>query len=85
MQSPLSAADRTFTLVFSLKEHCDAISLDVDVDSLYLAQALVDVGPTRKWQRPRPRGMSARILKRTSHITIVLSEKLKSSAIKEKR
>ena len=58
---------------------------NVDVDSLYLAQALVDVGPTRKWQRPRPRGMSARILKRTSHITIVLSEKLKSSAIKEKR
>lgn len=60
-------------------------NLDVDVDSLYLTQALVDVGPTRKWQRPRPRGMSARILKRTSHITVVLSEKLTSSVIKEKR
>lgn len=50
-------------------------NLDVDVDSLYVSQALVDGGPTRKWQRTRPRGMSARILKRTSHITVVLSEK----------
>lgn len=58
-------------------------NFDVDIDSLYLAQALVDVGPTRKWQRPRPRGMSARILKRTSHITVVLSEKLKNSVVKE--
>lgn len=51
-------------------------NLDVDIDSLYVAQALVDGGPSRKWHRPRPRGMSARILKRTSHITIVLSEKV---------
>ncbi|OHB84047.1 MAG: 50S ribosomal protein L22 [Planctomycetes bacterium RIFCSPHIGHO2_02_FULL_38_41] len=49
-------------------------NLDVDADSLYIAQALVDCGPTRKWFRPRPRGVSATILKRTSHITIVLSE-----------
>lgn len=59
-------------------------NLDVDVDSLYVAQALVDAGPSRKWQRPRPRGMSARILKRTSHITVVLSEKAKNANIKNK-
>ena len=58
-------------------------NLDVDVDLLYVTQALVDAGPSRKWQRPRPRGMSARILKRTSHITVVLSEKAKSVNIKE--
>ena len=52
-------------------------NLDIDVDSLYIAKAMVDGWPTRKWQRPRPRGMSARILKRTSHITVVLSEKAK--------
>ena len=50
--------------------------LEVDIDALYVTQALIDVGPTRKWQRPRPRGMSARILKRASHITVVVSEKL---------
>ena len=51
-------------------------NLDVDVDSLFVTQALVDCGPTtRKWQRTKPRGMSAPILKRTSHITVVLSKK----------
>jgi len=59
-------------------------NLDVDVDSLYVTQALVDAGPTRKWQRTRPRGMSARILKRTSHISVVLSEKAKNTNIKNK-
>lgn len=53
-------------------------NIDIDVESLYVAQATVDGGPTRKWQRPRPRGMSARILKRTSHITVMLAEKNKS-------
>ncbi len=50
-------------------------NLEADVDSLYVTQALVDCGPSRKWRRPRPRGMAAPILKRTSHITVVLSEK----------
>ncbi|KAB2835949.1 MAG: 50S ribosomal protein L22 [Candidatus Brocadia sp.] len=58
-------------------------NLNVDIDSLYVTQALVDAGPTRKWQRTRPRGMSARILKRTSHITVVLSEKLKNAQIRK--
>src|SRR5574340_516645 len=53
-------------------------NIDVDVESLYISQALVDAGPSRKWQRPRPRGMSARILKRTSHIAVTLSEKTKN-------
>jgi len=50
-------------------------NLDVDVDSLIVTQALVDCGPTTKRQRTKPRGMSAPILKRTSHITVVLSKK----------
>ncbi|HHT9158526.1 MAG: 50S ribosomal protein L22 [Planctomycetes bacterium GWF2_39_10] len=52
-------------------------NLDVDVDSLCVTQALVDCAPTRKWQRCRPRGMSVPILKRSSHITVVLSKKSK--------
>ncbi|OOP55407.1 MAG: 50S ribosomal protein L22 [Candidatus Brocadia carolinensis] len=58
-------------------------NLEVDIDSLFVTQALVDAGPTRKWQRTRPRGMSGRILKRTSHITVVLSEKLKNAQIRK--
>jgi large subunit ribosomal protein L22 len=56
-------------------------NIDVDVDSLYVATALVDGGPSRKWHRTRPRGMSAPILRRTSHITVILSEKGKRTNI----
>jgi len=54
-------------------------SMEADIDSLYVKLAFVDGGPSRKWFRPRPRGMSARILKRTSHITVVLAQKGNSS------
>lgn len=50
---------------------------NISIDSLYVAEAKVDGGPTRKWHRPRSRGMMNRILRRTSHITIVLSERLR--------
>lgn len=51
---------------------------NVSIESLYVDVAKVDEGPTRKWHRPRSRGMMNRILRRSSHITIVLSDELKS-------
>lgn len=48
---------------------------DMDVDSLYVAKAFVDQGPTMKRIIPRARGMANRIRKRTSHITVILEEK----------
>ncbi len=49
-------------------------NLDVDIDSLYIKRIYVDEGPVRKWFRPRARGVSAMIKKRTSHISLVLSD-----------
>lgn len=46
----------------------------VDVDSLRIKAAYVDPGPTLKRWRPRAMGRSARIMKRTSHITVVVEE-----------
>jgi large subunit ribosomal protein L22 len=46
----------------------------LDADELFVAQAYADEGPTLKRWRPRARGRATRILKRTSHITIVVSE-----------
>ena len=43
-----------------------------DVDSLVVSKITVDEGPTWKRQKPRARGMSTPIFKRTSHITIVV-------------
>jgi large subunit ribosomal protein L22 len=47
-----------------------------NVDSLYIKEAYVDQGPTMKRFRPRAMGRATRIRKRTSHITVILDEKL---------
>ena len=44
----------------------------VDIDSLYVSQVFVDAGPTLRRFRPRARGMATKVLKKTSHITVVL-------------
>ncbi|MEG0570935.1 MAG: 50S ribosomal protein L22 [Oscillospiraceae bacterium] len=44
-------------------------------DNLYVAECFVSPGPTLKRIRPRAQGRAFRILKRTSHITLVLREK----------
>lgn len=47
----------------------------MDKNNLYVAQCFVCPGPTLKRMRPRAQGRSFRVLKRTSHITLVLREK----------
>jgi large subunit ribosomal protein L22 len=47
---------------------------DIDVDSLSISNIVVNQGPTLKRFRPRAMGRATRILKRTSHITVVLAE-----------
>jgi large subunit ribosomal protein L22 len=46
----------------------------LDADELFVDQAFADEGPTLKRWRPRARGRATRINKRTSHITIVVSD-----------
>ena len=45
-----------------------------DVDNLYIKKACVDQGPTMKRFRPAAMGRAVRILKRSSHLTIVISD-----------
>lgn len=47
----------------------------MDVNKLVITQAYVNQGPTMKRFRPRAMGRASRINKRTSHITLVVSEK----------
>jgi large subunit ribosomal protein L22 len=47
----------------------------IDVETLFIKTILVDEGPKLKRWRPRAMGRATRILKRTSHITMVLAEK----------
>ena len=46
----------------------------IDVDTLYVKKIHVDGGPMLKRIRPRAMGRATRILKRSSHITVVLDE-----------
>ena len=47
---------------------------NMDVSKLYVAQCFVTPGPTLKRIHPVPKGRAYRILKRTSHMTLVLKE-----------
>lgn len=44
-----------------------------DIDDLKISKIFVDVGPTIKRTVPRAKGHADRILKRTSHITVIVS------------
>jgi large subunit ribosomal protein L22 len=46
-----------------------------DIDELKVSTVFVDEGPTMKRIRPRAKGRANRILKRTSHITVAVSDK----------
>ena len=50
-------------------------NFDMNVDKLYVASAYVDQGPTLKRIHPRSRGQAFSILKRTSHVTVVVAER----------
>lgn len=48
---------------------------DMNVDNLYVSQVFVDQGPTMKRIHPRSRGQAFKILKRSSHVTLVVKER----------
>lgn len=50
-------------------------NFNMDKDNLYVAECFVSAGPTLKRIRPRAQGRAFRVMKRTSHITLVLKEK----------
>jgi len=51
----------------------------VDVDRLYISRASVDAGTTMKRFLPRAHGRATPLLKRTSHITLVVDERTKGA------
>ena len=49
-------------------------NFNMDGKNLVVAECFVTAGPTLKRFRPRAQGRAYRVLKRTSHITMVLKE-----------
>jgi len=50
-------------------------NLGMDVSKLYVEEVSADQGPTMKRIRPRAQGRAYKILKRSSHISIILNER----------
>lgn len=51
------------------------VNLGMNRETLYVAECFADQGPTLKRMQPVSRGRGYRILKRTSHITVILDER----------
>lgn len=69
--APQAASEPVYKLVASAManaEHAEGLR----ADDLYISQAFVDEGVTLRRIRPRAKGSASRILKRASHITVVV-------------
>ena len=52
-------------------------------EDLVISKITIDKGPSLKRFRPRSRGMASALLKRTSHVTVVVSAEPKAKAVKK--
>ncbi|MEV0646553.1 50S ribosomal protein L22 [Phytomonospora sp. NPDC050363] len=69
--APQAASEPVYKVVASAIANAEN-NERLDPESLLIAEARVDEGPTMKRYRPRAHGRAYRIRKRTSHITIVV-------------
>ncbi len=71
--TPNHAADEIANVLRSAMANAEN-NHGLTTDYLKVARCFVDVGPTMKRVQPRAQGRAYRILKRSSHITIVVAE-----------
>ena len=75
--APQAASEPVYKLVHAAianaKVKADAANFAFDEDDLVISAAYVDEGTTLKRFQPRAQGRAFQILKRTSHITVVVA------------
>lgn len=74
MNTPKAASELLIKLLKSAVANAENNN-HMNVDKLYVSEVFVTPGPIMKRIRPMSHGRAFRILKRTSHITLVLKEK----------
>jgi large subunit ribosomal protein L22 len=72
--APQSASDPVGKVLASAIANAEHSSARPDPSDLRVTKAWVDEGPTLKRFRPRAQGRGYRINKRTSHITVIVSD-----------
>ena len=70
---PNGAARPVSKLVASAMANAEE-NLGISRDDLYIYRIFADEGPTRKWRRFGGRGRFKPLLRRSSHVTVVLRE-----------
>ena len=74
LNTPKGASEYLIKLLNSACANAEA-NFHMDSDKLYVSECFVTPGPTMKRLMPRAKGSADRILKRTSHVTIVVAER----------
>lgn len=72
--TPKAASPVVEKLVYSAVANAEH-NYNMDTEKLFVKEVYVGEGPTLKRFRPRAQGRATQILKRTSHITVVVAEK----------
>lgn len=72
--TPRSASEYLIKLLGSAMANAEN-NHSMDTSRLYVSECFVCPGPTLKRMMPRAKGRGDRILKRTSHVTIAVSER----------
>jgi large subunit ribosomal protein L22 len=69
--APQAASEPVYKVIASAASNAERTN-NLKAADLYVSQAFVDQGITIRRIRPRARGSASRILKRSSHITVVV-------------
>ena len=72
--APQAASEPVYKVVASASANAESTE-DLRAEELYISAAYVDEGMTLRRIRPRAKGSASRILKRGSHITVVVEPK----------
>ena len=84
--APQAAGQDVYTLLNSAVANAKAKNPAIrDASELWVVEALVDEGRTMKRFRPRAQGRGFRILKRTSHISVAVSDSKSASKTMNKK
>jgi len=76
--APQAASDPVYKVVASAVANAEQTH-NLRKDDLFISAAFVDEGVTMRRIRPRAKGSASRILKRSSHITVVVEPKTKEA------
>ena len=71
---PNRAAEPAYKLILSAVANAEE-NYGLEIDELFISRIFVDEGPSMRRWKPRAKGRVNHILKRTSHVTVMVGDK----------